>query len=347
MTAADDFRRVRKRFVFAGVVILVLVTCLGVLLYGSYDGTTKWSAVAAAVLAALGILFSFFIAYRQDGIALRTQAYTQSLDAARNRRDRIAAFFGIDMNARDTTVPYVVPVVPGDAKKPLPLVNGGDFYIVNVLSRLLENRLDPHLVYDDGGEVPTPESVQSAGSPVVYLCSPRTNLVLAQLLPVFDASSGGTPPEELPAWFAEREDWDYMRISEKVDFFRTPESDEIYKYKVSHPDHRPSGTVECIGLLARLSIQGKRIIVLAGAHQYGTWIVGEALYRLLEEDLTSDAARRIMFSDDEVVSVYSGTFDHDTLTVRDGITCKKTWSKANDGTGWVPVTPVHVPSTRR
>lgn len=328
----DRFNIEKIKSIFVRTILWILgvfaISLFFTIIFGDTEGLSR-TEKSAAGLAFIAIVAAFLFAWRQDGMSRRTHELTQKLNTDRLRIKRVEGFFGIRYFDR-STMECILPVVEGDLRKPLPLVNGGDFFAANVLSRLLGDRvrLEPCLKSDgvnDEKMLSWKQVERRAGrqkaSPIVLVCSPEANAYVGELVPTINVDrSGWNMPQNLPIWFARSEHWKYLKLVEvNKRLQHNSEADEVYERCEKEEGYQPTGRVRDSGLIARLKVNGRVFVIIAGIHQYGTWIAGDALFRLLQfgpdETKTPAEDAESCFSDDEIVLMYHGEFDHDTWSV--------------------------------
>ena len=94
-------------------------------------------------------------------------------------------------------------------------------------------------------------------------------------------------------------------------------------------------TVEDYGILARLSEPEGRIIIIAGIHQYGTWIVSEFLNRVLRNKCKNKSFIKIFERGNDFISIITGEFNGRTLKVGfTDIDRYNLWEKKDNNRWW-------------
>lgn len=112
-------------------------------------------------------------------------------------------------------------------------------------------------------------------------------------------------------------------------------ADKCYQDSFMHAKKMQYGKVDDYGIFARITENDKVYVILAGIHQYGTWIVAEFLNGLLRRGAKKSEVKAIFESTGDFVSIIRGSFVSKTLTVDwcdiDG---RNLWVKTSDGT-WI------------
>lgn len=222
--------------------------------------------------------------------------------------------------------------------KPLPSIEAGDFYALSVLQDLLG-----HERLDLGFQIPgdgVGNDLQQGDA--IFLCTPTSNPGLAMLAPsLILPFSGGPKCEgvELPCWFAN--DMSSGSLVKKIwigndeDFLESPSEDAYRKCALTLGPCVPKPGIDFqkdYAILLRLSTH-RKVFVLAGIHQYGTWIAGECLRRLAIEKDTSirPSVKALLLGDNDVLAVLWGKFCLSKLTVPElGILDNYIWVRANE-----------------
>ncbi len=75
------------------------------------------------------------------------------------------------------------------------------------------------------------------------------------------------------------------------------------------------GRITDYGIFARITDKNKHFLIIAGIHQYGTWIVGDFLRRLLYQELEDEKQLTIFKSNDDFLALIKGDFASNSLTV--------------------------------
>jgi hypothetical protein len=248
---------------------------------------------------------------------------------------------------------------PVDYKqRPLPFIFSGDYHALQVLQSLLQQRLEPVPVrqtrasrkaHEKNGQSSVLDAQaqitsdgQSGGE--IYLCSPQVNERLKKVAPAVELESDSgeaTVPSfnglDLPCWFANA---NWLKPPQKIirvqhenlslnlespsesDYKEAQELEEGEAYdfrKIVRPDY---------AILLRLTQKQRTHLVVAGIHQYGTWIAGEFLKRLAHDEAFCPEINR---GEDFAVVVW-GEFDSKNFRVGEcDILSKYLWIRRNDG----------------
>ncbi len=160
--------------------------------------------------------------------------------------------------------------VPGlDEGKPLPNVKAGDHIALQTYDKFLTPK-QLQLIWVNA------ESTQAPKGHSIQVGSPKANGTLHQL-----CNEEAIKSIDLPVWFSEVDGrvTIYDRIEDEHSF--SP-ADPLYDD--NHEDHKivkENDRVEDRAILARFTVEGSLHFVVAGIHQYGTWIAAELLDELI------------------------------------------------------------------
>lgn len=234
--------------------------------------------------------------------------------------------------------------------KPLPLINQGDFYAIHVLSTLLgENILDLRGVTRDEFF----DKSKITGD-VIFVCSPKANPALKAIFEARELKEGDNEEIlekwlkelDLPCWFVEdsrgRQNGNSIRkikIYYESDeptiniLLKSPaesQYEEASKYKGK--SYIPEEMIQRdYGIFARITKESNQYIIIAGIHQFGTWIVGSLLNNLL---CKNEVDYDWIFKDvEDFICIISGEFDNNKLKVNDKtieVLHHYIWVKEND-----------------
>lgn len=313
----------------------------------------------------LGCAFSIFacgiavvIAMKQHGQILQlteiekdTRRITVKIDANNYKENVVKRFFQLGTGNRRFRC--LLPV--GWSGKPLPSIHAGDYHALHVLQTLLgPEHLD--LCFQSSGHE---EGCDESEGDAIFLCTPQANRALKRhahplkLLP--NQPQCETPKFddiELPCWFAEEipasqgneraKQVKVIWICETHGRLGSPAETE---YQRCCPDvtHVPEFDVQTdYAIVLRLTVSAARkVFVIAGIHQYGTWIAGEFLKRLAQEDdkWILPHEKNAFLQESDVLAVVWGTFNSRTLTVDNlGVHDNCMWIRRTEG--WGKIRPV-------
>lgn len=304
-----------------------------------------------AVAGALAIVISLFIAWRQkrqlrslEKIGLETADTARTLKTDVFVREIVENFFGVG-SGRQELLKCVFPVYYD--KRPLPFIVAGDYYALHVLQDLVGgDRLSlkpvPMLPEQQDGEVPK-DCLQGDA---IYLCTPIANRALGTLAPAVELTDDSTAPVlpmfgnlELPCWFAIDKRGPDPRPTKKIwiprlklalesgaeDDYRSAES--LDRWILYSP---PTDSQQDYAIIARLTELDRKIIVVAGIHQHGTWIGGDFLKRLAEGERLR--WREVFLSHDDFVAVVWGELNSAAFQVmRCDVLQDYVWVRGDDG----------------
>lgn len=341
----------------------------------------------AIVISILTFLVGLFIAYRQNKIANRTldigfdtKSITEKIETDRSVRERAAKLFPRD-EKKPASDRYRIVYPVKYIKKPLPLINQGDFYAIHtlILAMGLEH-INLFEVQEDGSDV---SSFEDAGN-TIFICSPQANPALNKIIPYAtlrrkaNKEDDGintdylvTSDEEikewlkndaqLPCWFLNEitEEYDPVlekltpKVEKKIQVYDRDDDDTIledpmgshaekcYRESAASDEKLQFGRVQDYGIFARITRDDKVYVIIAGLHQYGTWIVSDFLNRLVRrkykdsDEPNNEGFFRVFESSNDFISIISGEFVSSTLSVDvSEVYSRKLWVKLS-GRGWV------------
>ena len=181
-------------------------------------------------------------------------------------------------------------------------------------------------------------------SSAVYLCAGPMNHALATLIPTIDLESVGAPtifPKlgnvDLPCWFANERHVEteatrrVIWVPEKNRRLSSGAEGCYLEAKQQHHIHpgvfQPSSSiVSDTAIFARLTVEDRTIFVIAGIHQFGTWIGGEYLKRLASGEETE--YDDLYTGANDFIAIIVGTFDYEKYRVEDcTVRDKFIWTK--------------------
>jgi len=294
---------------------------------------------SASVLA--GIFISLLIYWRQS-IILKDQNEqlvqlrkigSETADTAQKLRTETATrrivnkFFSIQPERREP-LKCVFPVYYN--RRPLPFILAGDSYALYVLQNVIgSERLDLKMLEKEMNPEDVPKDCVEGDA--IYLCSPQANPALKKLAPSVKIS---TPLNQtvqprfgeldLPCWFADDvevtngESREIKRIwlHENKDYISSPaEKDYQEALQLEGKAYTPPpGSIQTDhAIILRITEPKGKIIVVAGIHQYGTWIGGDFLRRLAEGE--KFIRKEVFLSEDDFMAIIWGNFDSNSVRV--------------------------------
>jgi len=158
-----------------------------------------------------------------------------------------------------------------------------------------------------------------------------------------------TLPNKLPCWFAREESADCkvdlskqsskeQNSKGKNRMIYVPETNDLIKsqvdsiYEISARDKNfihPLGTQRDYGIFGRWHDKDHQFFIIAGIHQYGTWIIATLLNRLLCGNPIE--GKEYFLGKEDFIAVIEGEFDYQTLKVgRIKIPSDFLWIKKKD-----------------
>lgn len=257
----------------------------------------------------------------------------------------VSIFLGTNNDSRNSYT-CVFPV--SYDSKPLPNINSGDYHAIQVLQNALghENLILRPLTSQDN---------TTFNSNIIYLCTPQANSALKFIAKDVEIDKNNKcnvnmqlDGTYLPCWFANI-DWRNMDgqikrvkciwiketgkalISESEDAYIKAEQLLRGEPFVPHINIQTDYSI-----LLRLTKGNRRIIVIAGIHQYGTWTCGDFFQDLIEGRNIS--YKDIFLSNNDIIAIIYGNFNTENFTTMDsGIHNNSLWYRSNCEQEWQKV----------
>ncbi|MEO1203074.1 MAG: hypothetical protein AAFX10_10215 [Pseudomonadota bacterium] len=296
------------------------------------------------LLSVTSLVLAIVIAVRQHEIAKQTLILTESIESNEKTRSRVDRFFG-----KYTTWQIHLPV--SYQRRPLPLVAAGDFFAMHVLSALLG---DERATVEFVNTNPQFVDRQAHQNSSLFLCSPKVNKGLGAIYPVFEESKYSADEfhanYKLPCWFQSdhprSEDWMCIRalqndnLAPVIAFAANQVYDASQELELGEGPGNLSDQNDH-AILARVSQQNRdrgneaRLdIVMAGVHQFGTWIVAHYVDQLVR-GITKAENPYLLDTDYEFVAVVDGVFAADQLhVIRSGLRPNYFWYRRLGEQAW-------------
>jgi hypothetical protein len=242
-----------------------------------------------------------------------------------------------------------------DQQKPLPLLNQGDFYAIHIItSRLLDKSVDLIQVSDSVSKEKLPK-IDDA-NPIIYICAPQANKALNELYHFKEIRNDSDyeklknenwPMAELnlPCWFIEDyrdksgQERSIYIIDESVPgsdpVLKKSPAENLYKEakknKSSAKNHDEEAKMEKTGfkhptIIEDYAIFGRitrdnetksQCFILAGIHQYGTWIVAQLLRNIINKTKEDLEFSSVYLSNNDFIAVIEGKFNFEKLDIAD------------------------------
>jgi hypothetical protein len=307
------------------------------------------------ILTLVTIIITIYIAIIQksqldklETIGSQTKETTEKLRTDSIIKETTSKFFLIPESEKNKSRKYKCFFPVEYDKKPLPLINQGDFYAMGVLGTYLgEENLELLRIKKD-------ETIDEnlLKNNAIFVCAPRSNCALDMIFKLEDINNDDDakrlikwPLEglKLPCWFVE----DFRNITTKYSIRKIKIYDNSIQPLLISPaqkayddaDKLPKGQKldsvqniqEDLGIFARLTIERNQYIIIAGIHQYGTWIIASLLSNLLSGKNID--YKTTFLGKNDFIGVIWGEFDNEKLMVipeRIGIYNKYLWIKEND-----------------
>lgn len=241
--------------------------------------------------------------------------------------------------------------------KPLPLINQGDFYAIHVVSSRIG---EDNLVLEQITKETKSDKISIEGD-AIFICAPHANPALKKIFDIKKIENDEAliklenekwPFEELdiPCWFVEdnrnynenteskwrtRKIWIYdtkeLLVSPAEDCYK-----QAHKMKKGMEFKCMTNLQQDYGIFARVNKNGNQYIIIAGMHQYGTWIVASFLSNLLSGKNVE--YQSTFLSNKDFIAVIWGEYNHNKMTVNSesvGVLNKYIWMKESGK--WVRV----------
>lgn len=297
------------------LVSIVTLTAWGVLYISSLKEYVK--DLLSIGLSGVGVTIAIFIAIKQKIQLKKIENISENLDGQQHLRDKAPSFFRLDQAIEGFNC-----YSPSEqSRSPLPNIKAGDYYALHKINIVMDTKLfDLIWVENDIGW----EDKISRDS--IFIGSPVANYALKSIK---------LEDEGLPFWFQKYADNGFHLKGFDGREIRSP-ADRLYK---KHQDNQASSqncdieaSVQDYAVVARLEINSKIHIIIAGIHQYGTWIAAEFVDRVLQgrhidntleslSELTENnmspqtiLQNRMMMKND-FLAVVTGIFDSSNLIV--------------------------------
>lgn len=301
--------------------------------------------VLSVLMAAVSLVLMVWIAYRQHNAHHKLVDIAKSIQSRRFTKLNVYRFFG-----KRTSWQCHIPVMY--RRKPLPLTEAGDYYALHVISTHLDDPKQTVIEFvnrEDSADTSVPHSRNS-----IFLCSPLANRALNSLCPAYYENDDEVVEQfslrhDLPCWFQVSDQQCCIR---ELKNDRTPlhsEADSAYsaaKKLVDGKDLAPTKLQRDIGILARLKRGGKTNVIIAGIHQYGTWLIADFLNELLQGK--AKRGSDFFLSNDEFVAVIEGQFNQSKLRAKRTQLCgDHLWHRGKNKQYWSKIKPNYEDKVRR
>lgn len=278
-------------------------------------------------------------------ISKDTGSTVSKVNADAHRQRVVGQFFGFDQGKK--LYKCMIPAVR--TNKPVASIHSGDYYALHVLQMLLGNEhLELSFQYPEGDR-----KHDGKFGDAIFLCSPNANPALNELAPPLELSNPKSAPAPtfdgvaIPCWFSGEETGELIRGENyKIKKIWTneramplaSEAESLHRQCLEQGQCEPArGSLTDLAILLRLTVQGRKVFVVAGIHQFGTWITGEFIRRLaVEHDVKTNNSisledRRVLCAEDDIAAVVYGEFNPKTLTFGNlGIYERLLWRKSGE-----------------
>lgn len=293
--------------------------------------------ITSPLLGLIGIAIAITIAVKQNqaikkihAVGKETKETAEALRLDSLIKERVKRFFRTT-EVIDEKNKYKCIYPHKYSDRPLPSINAGDYYALSILERRLGSEniklfgLSSDEEFDDS---------QLKGNMVV-VCAHVANPVVRTVFEIHnienDSDLSGIDSMKTPCWFADdsrpemktpqdkrNEPVRKIRVSidSTNDLIESPAEDSYIKLH-NDPMQRNLiiGIQQDYGILGRITIDDNTYFIIAGIHQYGTWVVATFLDRLLRERETR--YEDCMLGGDDFIAVIWGEFDTSKMKVRE------------------------------
>lgn len=132
-------------------------------------------------------------------------------------------------------------------------------------------------------------------------------------------------------------DKDFTGPNDKLSSPLTSGAEECYSEAKRQTLKVSFGNINDIGIFARINKNENRFLILAGIHQYGTWIVSEYLNKILHQETSEEEKIIEKFTgDDDFVAIINGQFESKTMKVDScKVHCNDLWIRQGSDKRWV------------
>ena len=245
-----------------------------------------------------------------------------------NFKKEVIRDFFCQANENHKSYKCVFPVLYN--KRPLPYIVVGDYNALHVIQSMIGVESLELIQVTNSIEVR-----EKIGGNVIYLCTPQANPALRLIAPPLSLPAQCAPKFdtlEIPCWFANDGNQKSIYIWDGGEQLTSPAEKAYLSANLlegGEPYFHPSPSTKDYAILLRLTIDSKKIFVVAGIHQYGTWIGGD-FFRLLTRGEFSEYSD-IFRSDKDFLAVLWGEYNYKSFTVSScGIHHDYFWEKDVD-----------------
>lgn len=226
-------------------------------------------------------------------------------------------------------------------RKPLPSIVVGDYHALHVLQTLMgTDRIELAPVC-----IPAKDSLTEVNyridTNVIYLCTPQANKELKCFAPPIDLYSDKPPmfkDIELPCWFTGDNNKKAILIygnKRPLPSPAEPDYDRASQLLEGQAYRPPTDITTDYAILLRLTVDGKKVVVVAGIHQYGTWIAGDFFRRLTTGEFS--VYDHIFLSDNDFIAILWGEFNTKKFSVsRCNVLEELIWLRKESGWERIP-----------
>jgi hypothetical protein len=336
-----------------GAILLIILSVTAIAAVGllKSGATDTMVSISGFLISSISLMMMIMISNSQDTV-MRDQGsqirafheLNDELKARASERERVKKLF---LQSQGLTYTCVLPVEY--RRRPLPTIAAGDYYAWHIIQNFVGDAQISMLLINRKSQSSAPAAIPDGS--LIFLCSPHANPPLNTLCPYLEIDNdhilnkGARDAINLPVWFGTQKekivsaadhshilDWDKKLICHilpeyKVNTISSPVEDLYRQADILKDDEPPT----IIGkqrhdhaIIIRASRRlfnvrntnaDDKIIVIAGIHQYGTWIGGHYLQQLCAGQKAD--YEHVFLSDADFAAVIYGIFDEETLSVKD------------------------------
>ncbi len=295
--------------------------------------------VIGGAFSFLAILISSYIA-RNQSIQLKkltkigedTQATTDKLGTESKIRTIVNSFFMRTEKEVGKTYQLFFPVF--HTEKPLPVINEGDYYAIHVISHFLNEKNIEYYPLSEKTDI----NKMELGNKAIFICEPNGNRFLGKWLPIM-TDVDAEIPNNLPCWFIidPKDKTRKIKIKDFSYLLSSPADDQYILAKTKGTDYlHPTEKIIDYCIFGRITINNSQCFLISGIHQYGTWIGGKILSKVLTGDFDYLS---VFLSNDDFIGIFYGHFYYSKFDVDEiGVEKGYIWKKV--GEEWVQLTNI-------
>lgn len=315
-----------RRLCIIGIIIFYAVFCVFIIQYFNISDVSIILSILGIAIALLIATSQGFVIRELKSIGMETRETAEALRVDSFTRSRANRFFQLSAGSKER---YKL-IFPHQFKdRPLPSINAGDYYALLVIDR----KLGPENIVLHGLDKEDEISNNLLSGRVILICAHIANPAVKQLFTIHNIKSAqdleDLPNTDIPCWFVnderksvKRSDDERKEAIRKIrvsingthQLIESPsEGSYIDAAKLGGKECKIDGIQEDYGILARIRIDNNIYIIVAGIHQYGTWIVAEFLDGLLSREECQYSS--VFLGDSDFIGVIWGEFNTEKIKV--------------------------------